>query len=163
MRAPCSSAARFRCCQTQVQRYDEYDAPDATTATGRYGWLGTAARAADAPGGLLMMGARGYDPATGTFLQMHPVAGGDNAYGYCSGDPINCTDTSGTFDYWLKYNVGNPHMSAHRYFQKFRDNFDWVFPIGGHAKKLSHVDQKMDLWVKIVGVKIASSPSISLT
>ncbi|MFC9843931.1 DNRLRE domain-containing protein [Streptomyces sp. NPDC060223] len=151
VRLPLASGA-----QPQVQRYDEYGAPDATTATGRYGWLGTAARAADAPGGLLMMGARGYDPATGTFLQTDPVAGGgDNAYGYCSGDPVNCTDTSGTFDYWLKYNVGNPHMSAHRYFQKFRDNFNWVFPIGGHAKKLSHVGQKMDLWVKIAGVKIA--------
>ncbi|MER7835336.1 DNRLRE domain-containing protein [Streptomyces sp. NPDC096040] len=137
-----------------VHHFDEYGAPD-TTTTGGYGWLGTAARSADAPGGLLMLGARGYDPATGTFLQTDPVpGGGDNAYGYCSGDPVNCTDTAGTFDYWLKYNVGNPHMSAHRYFQKFRDNFNWVFPIGGHASKLSHVGQKMDLWVKILGVKI---------
>ncbi|MFE9248350.1 DNRLRE domain-containing protein [Streptomyces sp. NPDC007088] len=141
--------------QPTVQRYDEYGAPDASTATARYGWLGTSARGADAPGGLLMMGERGYDPATGTFLQTDPLAGGgDNAYGYCSGDPVNCTDTTGTFDYWLKYNVGNPHMSAHRYFQKFRDNFNWVFPIGGHPSKLSHVGQKMNLWVKIFGIKI---------
>ncbi|MGQ4479350.1 hypothetical protein [Streptomyces sp. SAS_276] len=69
----------------QATVFDEYGAPD---ATGGYGWLGTAARAADAPGGLLMLGARGYDPATGTLLQTDPVpGGGDNAYGYCSGDP----------------------------------------------------------------------------
>ncbi|MFJ2115001.1 RHS repeat-associated core domain-containing protein, partial [Streptomyces sp. NPDC087850] len=142
--------------QPLVQRFDEYGALDASTATARYGWLGTAVRAGDTPGGLLLMGARGYDPATGMFLQNDPVAGGgDNAYGYCSGDPVNCIDTAGTWEYWLKYNVGNPHMSASRYMKKFRDNFNWVFPIGGHAKKLSHVGQKMDLWVKIAGIKIA--------
>ncbi|MEV6615141.1 RHS repeat-associated core domain-containing protein [Streptomyces sp. NPDC051051] len=95
VRLPLASSA-----QPQVQRYDEYGAPDATTDTARYGWLGTAARTADAPGGLLMMGARSYAPATGTFLQTDPVSGGgDNAYSHCSGDPINCTDTAGTFDY----------------------------------------------------------------
>ncbi|MGV9943205.1 hypothetical protein [Streptomyces sp. NPDC003401] len=84
----------------------------------------------------MRVGTPWLDLSAGTFLQTDPVPGGDNAYGYCSGDPVNCTDTAGTFDYWLKYNVGNPHMSAHRYFQKFRDNFNWVFPIGGHAGKL---------------------------
>ncbi|MCX4586362.1 RHS repeat-associated core domain-containing protein [Streptomyces sp. NBC_01481] len=141
--------------QPVVQRFDEYGNLDASTTTAHYGWLGTAARAGDTPGGHLLMGARVYDPATGTFLQNDPVAGGgDNAYGYCSGDPVNCSDTAGTFDYWLKYNVGNPHMSAKSYFKKFRANFPWVFPIGGHASKLSHVGQKMDLWVKIAGIKI---------
>ncbi|MFD8964039.1 RHS repeat-associated core domain-containing protein [Streptomyces sp. NPDC059568] len=119
-----------------VQRYDEYGNLDASTTMARYGWLGTATRAGDTPGGHILMGARAYDPATGTFLQDDPVTGGgDNAYGYCSGDPVNCTDTAGTFDYWLKYNVGNPHMSAKSYFKKFRDNFSWVFSIGGHASK----------------------------
>jgi RHS repeat-associated protein len=46
--------------------------------------------------GLYHFGERYYQPATGRFLQVDPIAGGSaNAYGYCSGDPINCSDLSG--------------------------------------------------------------------
>ncbi len=42
------------------------------------------------------MGARLYNPLTGRFLQIDPVVGGNaNAYDYCTGDPINCTDLDG--------------------------------------------------------------------
>jgi uncharacterized protein RhaS with RHS repeats len=42
------------------------------------------------------MGARVYDPDTGTFLQTDPVKGGGaNAYGYTDGDPVNELDLSG--------------------------------------------------------------------
>jgi hypothetical protein len=42
------------------------------------------------------MGARVYDPDTGTFMQPDPVQGGGaNAYGYTDGDPVNETDLSG--------------------------------------------------------------------
>jgi uncharacterized protein RhaS with RHS repeats len=42
------------------------------------------------------MGARVYDPYTGTFLQTDPVQGGGaNAYGYTNGDPVNETDLNG--------------------------------------------------------------------
>jgi uncharacterized protein RhaS with RHS repeats len=42
------------------------------------------------------MGARVYDPDTGTFLQTDPIQGGGaNAYGYTDGDPVNETDLSG--------------------------------------------------------------------
>jgi uncharacterized protein RhaS with RHS repeats len=42
------------------------------------------------------MGARVYDPDTGTFMQPDPVKGGGaNAYGYTDGDPVNETDLSG--------------------------------------------------------------------
>jgi uncharacterized protein RhaS with RHS repeats len=42
------------------------------------------------------MGARVYDPYTGTFTQPDPVQGGGaNAYGYTDGDPVNETDLSG--------------------------------------------------------------------
>jgi uncharacterized protein RhaS with RHS repeats len=42
------------------------------------------------------MGARVYDPYTGTFTQPDPIQGGGaNAYGYTDGDPVNQTDLSG--------------------------------------------------------------------
>jgi hypothetical protein len=42
------------------------------------------------------MGARVYDPYTGTFTQPDPIAGADaNSYGYANGDPVNETDLSG--------------------------------------------------------------------
>ena len=42
------------------------------------------------------MGARVYDPHTGTFTQPDPIQGGGaNAYGYTDGDPVNETDLSG--------------------------------------------------------------------
>jgi uncharacterized protein RhaS with RHS repeats len=42
------------------------------------------------------MGARVYDPYTGTFTQPDPIhGGGDNAYGYTDGDPVNETDLNG--------------------------------------------------------------------
>jgi len=42
------------------------------------------------------MGARVYDPYTGTFLQTDPIPGADaNAYGYTDGDPVNETDLTG--------------------------------------------------------------------
>jgi uncharacterized protein RhaS with RHS repeats len=42
------------------------------------------------------MGARVYDPYTGTFTQPDPIQGGGaNAYGYTDGDPVNETDLTG--------------------------------------------------------------------
>ena len=42
------------------------------------------------------MGARVYDPYTGTFTQPDPIQGGGaNAYGYTDGDPINELDLGG--------------------------------------------------------------------
>jgi RHS repeat-associated protein len=48
------------------------------------------------PSGIVAMGARVYDPYTGTFAQPDPIhGGGANAYGYTDGDPVNETDLSG--------------------------------------------------------------------
>ncbi|KPI14873.1 RHS repeat-associated core domain containing protein-containing protein [Actinobacteria bacterium OK074] len=77
---------------------DEYGNARTTTATSRYGWLGAHQRSAETLTGALLMGARLYDPATGRFLTTDPVYGGNsNAYEYCSGDPVNCTDLDGKF------------------------------------------------------------------
>jgi RHS repeat-associated protein len=64
---------------------------------GRYGWLGSALRDAANPAGLILMGVRLYNPATGRFLSAdRHYAGSANAYDYASQDPINESDTAGT-------------------------------------------------------------------
>lgn len=72
----------------------EYGAPRGAPGA-RYAWLGGKQRAADTPAGLSIMGVRLYNPATGRFLQVDPVYGGnDNAYTYPS-DPVNAFDLDG--------------------------------------------------------------------
>jgi RHS repeat-associated protein len=49
-------------------------------------------------GGIVLMGARLYSPATGRFLQVDPVFEGScNAYDYVCADPVNKTDLNGTY------------------------------------------------------------------
>ncbi len=49
------------------------------------------------------MGARVYDPYTGTFTQPDPIQGGGaNAYGYTDGDPVNQFDLTGELPSWVK-------------------------------------------------------------
>lgn len=75
---------------------DEFGVPRPGQASTRYGWLGASQRSAETLGGVLQMGVRLYNPGAGRFLQVDPVKGGSaNNYDYCSGDPNNCTDTSG--------------------------------------------------------------------
>jgi RHS repeat-associated protein len=48
-------------------------------------------------GGIVLMGARLYNPDTGRFLQVDPVFGGSaNAYDYVDQDPVNASDLAGT-------------------------------------------------------------------
>lgn len=75
--------------------YDEFG-NDPSGGTSRYGWLGEHQRSAADLGGLVMMGARIYDPALGRFLQADPLSGGSaNKYDYCNQDPINEFDLAG--------------------------------------------------------------------
>lgn len=82
---------------------DEYGNGSAATATEaqssgngglQYSWLGGKQRAiTDA--GLILMGARVYNPVSGSFTSTDPVAGGNStAYVYPQ-DPINSTDPTG--------------------------------------------------------------------
>jgi len=78
-----------------VQHYDEYgNALDATAAT-TYSWLGTHQRSSATLSGYTLMGVRAYDPATGRFLQVDPVYGGNSNPYLCPGDPVNFKDISG--------------------------------------------------------------------
>ena len=98
---------------TGIDSYTEYTeyglARDNANTPERYGWLGTKQRDANTIGGLTLMGARLYNPNTGTFLSRDPVAGGnDNTYTYPA-DPINKFDLSGEWS-WRK--VGR-HFKKH--------------------------------------------------
>ena len=84
---------------TSIANYHEttdYGLPrDAASAADDYGWLGAKKRSSDDLGGLTLMGVRLYNPATGRFLLVDPVPGGNaNAYVYPT-DPINDDDISG--------------------------------------------------------------------
>lgn len=75
---------------------DEYGRT-AGVGTPRYGYLGDAQRSGDNTAGLITMGVRLYNPATGRFLTTDPVLFGNaNAYCYPS-DPVNMTDLNGEF------------------------------------------------------------------
>jgi RHS repeat-associated protein len=85
----------------------EYGQPRSSSDIGtrRYGWLGAEQRAADTPGGSMLMGARSYGPATGRFQSTDPIYGGSaNPYDYGGGDPVGRADPSGTFSCWI-FNV----------------------------------------------------------
>ncbi|BAJ27002.1 MULTISPECIES: RHS repeat-associated core domain-containing protein [Kitasatospora] len=82
-----------------VQDADEYGNARTAQTPPRYGWHGAQQRSGEALSGLVLMGARLYNPATGRFLSTDPVEGGSlNAYEYGAADPVNKTDLTGT--YW---------------------------------------------------------------
>ena len=88
-------------------RYTEYGTPVVTPPTGAggaaangYGWLGAKQRTTTETG-ILLMGARLYNPVTGLFTSLDPVYGGnDTPYTYPN-DPINRIDTTGEWG-WLR-------------------------------------------------------------
>ena len=72
-------------------------AADVSTRLGYYGFAFAGGILDDATG-LLHLGARDYDPQTGTWIEPDPIrfGGGDtNLYAYVGGDPVNFVDPSG--------------------------------------------------------------------
>ncbi|WP_182920440.1 DNRLRE domain-containing protein [Nocardioides cavernaquae] len=66
-----------------------------------YGWLGAKERATQATG-LMLMGVRVYNPATGSFSSTDPVFGGNTtAYAYPQ-DPVNRVDLDGRWGFSIK-------------------------------------------------------------
>nr|WP_078655414.1 DNRLRE domain-containing protein [Streptomyces fulvoviolaceus] len=85
-----------------VQHYDEYGNVLDDTAATRYGWTGAKQRSGDTLSGYTLMGVRLYDPSTGRFLQVDPVAAGSpNHYGYPV-DPVMMYDLAGT-SWWSSW------------------------------------------------------------
>ena len=83
---------------TSFQSFDEYGDPETPAITGstiqNFGWAGTANRQTETTG-LILMGARVYNPVTGQFTSPDPIPGGnETAYTYPN-DPINLNDYTG--------------------------------------------------------------------
>jgi RHS repeat-associated protein len=65
--------------------------PTSVGYEGQYGYY------TDAEDGLVLLGARYYDPGTTRFLNRDPIdyKGGSNLYAYCDGNPVNEIDPTG--------------------------------------------------------------------
>lgn len=73
----------------------EYGTSRDASSEVRYGWLGEELRSGDATGGLMLMGARLYNPAAGTFLSADSITGGNaNSYNYPA-NPVDEWDVDG--------------------------------------------------------------------
>jgi RHS repeat-associated protein len=71
------------------------DTPPANATSHRY--VGADNKQYDSTSGLILMGARPYDPTLGRFLTVDPIDGGSlNNYDYADQDPINNYDLAGT-------------------------------------------------------------------
>lgn len=78
--------------------YDEYGVAK-TAASRRYGWLGAHQRSSETPNGVVLMGARLYNPGTGRFLQADPdPSGSPSRYAYPT-DPLTQYDLDG-YGWW---------------------------------------------------------------
>ncbi|WP_405095463.1 RHS repeat-associated core domain-containing protein [Micromonospora sp. NBC_01412] len=126
----------------------------ADTGSRRYGWLGSEQRASDTPNGMILMGSRLYNTATGRFLSVDPVYGGNaNAYEYCNADPVNCADVSGEiscYRYGKKKTYRNRWGIPYRWEWKFRCNLSH-----GEAVAIAKSGSAASLWQALKQVDIA--------
>ncbi|RDG37915.1 sugar-binding protein [Streptomyces corynorhini] len=98
-----------------VNAYDEYGTLLPGTDATRYGWLGGKQRSTETPSGVTLMGVRLYDAATGRFLSVDPIAGGNaNAYEYCNADPVNCYDLDGKWSWRKSWRKTKSFVKRHR-------------------------------------------------
>jgi RHS repeat-associated protein len=68
-----------------------------------YGFVGRWQKYSDPLAGLVLMGARPYDPVLGRFLSVDPVPGGSaNDYDYAFQDPVNVYDLDGRWG-WVNW------------------------------------------------------------
>ncbi|WGL52641.1 RHS repeat-associated core domain-containing protein [Nocardioides sp. BP30] len=102
---------------TSYHETTEFGLPrDPITAADDYGYLGAKKRSTDDLGGLTLMGARLYIPATGHFLSIDPIPGGNpNLFTYPA-DPIDEYDVTGQWPHWVKTALrkGADYLADHR-------------------------------------------------
>jgi RHS repeat-associated protein len=94
---------------TAARTYEPYGKTIANATSPTLTWgtipgtLGYAGQVSDSETGFLYMRARYYDPATGQFLSMDPLAGVTRApYSYVANNPVNGLDPSGMKPWWKK-------------------------------------------------------------
>jgi RHS repeat-associated protein len=81
--------------------FDDYGATFQSAGlspSGKYGWLGAKERPTELTG-LMLMGVRVYNPATGRFLQVDPVLGGNAGPYLYPTDPILMLDLNGMWNW----------------------------------------------------------------
>ncbi|MFE4637095.1 DNRLRE domain-containing protein [Streptomyces sp. NPDC056773] len=133
---------------------DEYGNPRAGQPESRYDWLGGKQRSSETVSGLTLMGVRLYNPATGRFLTADPdPEGGANAYVYCSGDAVNCSDPTGLLDYSFQFYLGQGKATPQGVFSYWMNYFGKIFPIAGRANRVHYYWQFMPLRDSIFGLR----------
>jgi RHS repeat-associated protein len=91
---------------TASHTYDPFGAPTDSVAANStvHRFVGRWDKQYDTASGLVLMGARPYDPNTGRFLAVDPIPGGSlNNYDYAGQDPVNGYDLDGT----IRRNLGH--------------------------------------------------------
>lgn len=117
---------------------DGQTAGDPATSDGGlgYGWTGAKQRATS-PTGVLLMGARLYNPVTGTFTSLDPIPGGNTTpYAYPQ-DPINGYDLDGQMKAPCEHMcAGGPkHLTPMPPLPKKKHHGGGIFHAIGHAVK----------------------------
>ncbi len=91
-------AAGYATGPTSFQSFDEYGVPETAPITSStlqsFGWAGAANRQTETTG-LILMGARVYNPVTGQFTSPDPIPGGNETTYTYPNDPINQNDYTG--------------------------------------------------------------------
>jgi len=83
---------------TDSREYDAWGLTIASSGSGSpFGFVGGQGYQKDPDSGLMLLGARYYDPSVGRFINRDPISynGGLNLYGYCGNDPVQVTDRTG--------------------------------------------------------------------
>ncbi|MDK1473901.1 DNRLRE domain-containing protein [Streptomyces sp. 549] len=110
---------------------DEYGNPRAGQPATRYNWLGAKQRSTETLTGLVLMGVRLYNPATGRFLSIDPVYGGNaNAYEYVNADPLNRYDLDGKWGWAKKKWKSFKKSGVGRHIRRNRKFYGWAAAAG---------------------------------
>jgi RHS repeat-associated protein len=142
---------------TETTEYGQPRTPAGAPET--YGWLGSEQRASNDLGGMVLMGVRLYNPATGRFLSTDPIPGGnDNAYVYPA-DPIDGRDLDGRCGFmgvpWHHcdpYRITDESRGFGQYWRvvrQGRDSFGWGYEhvhaghVGSGKPSNWHTDSEM--------------------
>ncbi|WP_308430975.1 RHS repeat-associated core domain-containing protein, partial [Kitasatospora griseola] len=117
---------------------DEYGSPRAGQVTVRYGWLGGKQRSGETVGGLTLMGVRLYNPASGRFLSVDPVYGGNaNAYDYTSGNPLTRFDLDGKWSCGACKYLRRKHLEATACASLGQRGCQWAMQLSNILKKIA--------------------------